>query len=116
MRPLHLPSRPAGSSKRNSLRASNPVASSASPSVRLWGRIARKLGLPAQQTRIVELVLEGKEDKQIAREMNLRIPTVRTHLNRIFHRFGISGRVELILRIFAIVISVGSGVNGGDGV
>jgi DNA-binding NarL/FixJ family response regulator len=65
-------------------------------------RAARALELSPQQARIVELLLRGLRDKQIAKEMGLGVPTVRTYLGRIFLRVGVQDRVELILRVFAV--------------
>ncbi len=63
----------------------------------------RELGFPPQQARIVELILEGRKDKQIAAAMGLRVSTVRTHLSRLFDRTDSADRVELLLRVFACV-------------
>jgi len=61
-----------------------------------WARLVEEWGFTGQQARIVELVLCGLGDKQIAMKMELRLPTVRSHLQEI------SGRVELILRVMAM--------------
>jgi DNA-binding NarL/FixJ family response regulator len=58
--------------------------------------------LSAQQARIVELILLDHGDKQIAREMGLRAPTVRTYLSRIFQRTGCTDRVGLVLKVFLV--------------
>ncbi len=70
--------------------------------VRTWDAIANTLELSAQQKRIVELLLSGCRDKQIATELNLTVPTVRTYLKRIFDRVGAPDRLGLVLRIFAM--------------
>ncbi len=57
--------------------------------------------LSPQQERIVELILRNCRDKQIAAEMKLKVPTVRTHLARMFQRIGVEDRMELVLAIFA---------------
>lgn len=67
----------------------------------LWAAVAKELRLAPQQERIVALLLRGMRDKQIARELGLSVPTVRTYLGRIFLRLGVQDRVELILRVFA---------------
>lgn len=64
-----------------------------------WARASAMLKLPPQQSRIVELLLRGKRDKQIAHELGLTLPTVRTYLARIFVRVGVTDRVELILHV-----------------
>jgi len=65
-----------------------------------WKRVAELLKLSPQQVRIVGAILAGMKDKQIARALGLSVPTVRTHLGRIFARLGVADRVELILRVF----------------
>jgi two-component system NarL family response regulator len=71
-------------------------------SAETWRSLAAKLGLSGQQARIVELILRGACDKQIAAELGLRVPTVRTYLDRIFQRTGTNDRLHLVLRIFAL--------------
>lgn len=66
-----------------------------------WRPIIRSLGLSGRQGRIVELILQGMRDKQIAAELNLSIYTIRTYLNRIFDKLGVDDRFELLLRILA---------------
>ena len=46
-----------------------------------------------QETRVVALVLQGKQNKQIAREMIIKLGTVKTYLARISERTGTSGQV-----------------------
>ncbi len=67
-----------------------------------WRKLSRRLGLPPRQTAIVELILRGKRDKQIAECLGLSHSTVRTHLHQVFDRFNVTDRVELVLRIAAI--------------
>jgi DNA-binding NarL/FixJ family response regulator len=59
------------------------------------------LGLSPQQARIVELILEGKKDKQIAVVLGLRRCTVRTYLGRIFIRLGVTDRMGLAACLLA---------------
>ncbi len=70
-----------------------------------WAKTISILCLSPQQARIVELLLLGMRDKQIAAQMGLKVPTVRTYLDRIFKRVGVQDRVELILRVFSIALS-----------
>jgi len=67
-----------------------------------WEIIIDQLGLSPQQTRIVELILRGQQDKHIAAELNLSASTVRTYLTRIFIRTDVTDRVGLVLRVFAM--------------
>jgi DNA-binding NarL/FixJ family response regulator len=67
-----------------------------------WQQLVEALDLPPQQIRIVELILRNCCDKEIAVALGLKVPTVRTYLQRIYLRLGVSDRVELILRLFAM--------------
>ncbi len=79
------------------------------------GKVIGALGLPSQQARIVEILMQGKQDKQIAREMGLKLPTVRSHLRRLFDRMGTSSRVGLVLAIMtAACKQCGSGQHPGN--
>ena len=66
-----------------------------------WGHVVASLQLSPQQARIVELILAGKSDKEVAAEMGVRVPTVRTYLTRVFQRTGTGGRVELVMYVVA---------------
>ena len=68
-----------------------------------WHRVVTELDLSPQQARVVALLLEGKQDKQIAAAMKLRVSTLRTYFSRIFVRTGTGDRVGLILRVFQCV-------------
>lgn len=64
-----------------------------------WGRVTQGLHLSPRQRALAHNLLLGKSDKQIAREMGIAVPTVRSHITRLFQRFDASDRVELILRL-----------------
>ena len=66
----------------------------------IWQAIVVQLKLSPQQTLIVESILRGNQDKQIAEELDLSVATVRTYLNRIFERTGVRDRLNLVLKIF----------------
>lgn len=65
-----------------------------------WGCIAEELNLSDRQSDIVHCLFCGHSDKQIASDLHICIPTVRTHLSRIFQKFNVSDREELILHVF----------------
>ena len=67
-----------------------------------WQAITETLAFSPQHTRIVELILRGRKDKEIATELGLSVFTVRTYNKRIFDRVGVSDRLFLVLRIFAM--------------
>ena len=51
--------------------------------------------LSIQQLQIVEAIVNGCSNKEIARDLRLSERTVKYHLTRIFNKFGVSGRMEL---------------------
>ena len=51
--------------------------------------------LSQRQQRIVVMVGEGCSNKLIAAKLGISLPTVATHLSRIFGKLGISSRAEL---------------------
>lgn len=66
-----------------------------------WHAIAKELQLSPQQTRIVGLILRGYQDKEIADELALSVPTIRTYLKRTFDRADVADRMGLVLLVFA---------------
>jgi DNA-binding NarL/FixJ family response regulator len=67
-----------------------------------WGAIVEAVGLSPQQAKIVELVLRGMCDKQIAAALGIAEPTIRTYLSRVFARTGTRGRMELALHVLDV--------------
>ena len=66
-----------------------------------WSDLQHHLDLSPRQAEIVREILHAKSDKQIARELDIALPTVRTHLGRLFQKYDLNDRVELILHVFA---------------
>ena len=64
-------------------------------------RAAHQLGLSPRQTDIAKLVLQGKSDKQIASELGITLSTVRTHMCRLFQKYDLDDRMELVLLVLA---------------
>ena len=67
-----------------------------------WQEVACELALSPQQLRIVELILRGQQDREIAARLGVSFHTVRTYLKRIFDRAGVADRMALVLRVFAL--------------
>lgn len=88
--------------------ASAPVPSSPFDTA-TWAEIVRQCELSPQQARIVELILLGKRDKEIADELGLSFSTVRAYLSRVFDRVGVRDRVELVLRMFSAAEQIRAG-------
>jgi DNA-binding CsgD family transcriptional regulator len=55
--------------------------------------------LTRQQRRIVPMLLDGMPDHVIAERMNLEVTSVRTHLFRLYQRFGVHSRWQLIFEL-----------------
>ena len=68
-----------------------------------WARLTREFDLSPRQADIIKCLLLGNSDKQIAKELRISVPTVRTHMGRLFQKSGVDDRVELILHIFAVL-------------
>jgi NarL family two-component system response regulator LiaR len=68
-----------------------------------WNCLQYHLDLSPRQGQIVREILHAKSDKQIARDLDIALPTVRTHLARLFHRYELNDRVELIVYVLRIL-------------
>jgi DNA-binding CsgD family transcriptional regulator len=67
-----------------------------------WQAIYLALRLSPKQAQVVDLVLRGFCDKQIAQTMGIGEPTVRTYLDRISARTRTHGRMELAMKVLAV--------------
>lgn len=68
-----------------------------------WIDLQRGLRLSDRQAQIARLLVQGKADKQIAYELGISVSTVRTYMDRLFHRFDLNDRVGLIVHMFRCV-------------
>ena len=68
-----------------------------------WSQLKQQLDLSPRQADIVRHVLHGASDKQIAGALDISLPTVRTHMARLFRKLDLNDRVELIVHVFARV-------------
>ncbi|MBN2133875.1 MAG: helix-turn-helix transcriptional regulator [Sedimentisphaerales bacterium] len=65
-----------------------------------WAQLQHRLGLSPRQAQIVREILHAKSDKQIAHDLNIALPTVRTHMGRLFRKFDLNDRIELVVHVF----------------
>lgn len=65
-----------------------------------WDVILTELSLSPRQKEVIRHLFSSLSDKQIAAKLNISVPTVRTHIGRLFSRFNLQDRSELILLIF----------------
>ena len=71
-------------------------ALSIGPSVRLINSRGQIVLTPREE-QTVNLVTEGLNNREIARELNLKENTVKKSLLRVYDKLGVSNRVELVL-------------------
>ncbi|MGT0196260.1 response regulator transcription factor [Burkholderia pyrrocinia] len=81
-----------------------PVAEAAlSPQLRARRgihRIGCEERLTYREEQIARLVRDGRSNKEIARDLALGQPTVKTHLMRMYRKLGVSNRTELVGALF----------------
>lgn len=68
-----------------------------------WSAVAKELRLTPRQADVVRLVLQAKQNKEIAATLGLQTSTVRMHLRYTFVRLGVTDRMELALRILPLL-------------
>lgn len=61
--------------------------------------LIRDLQMSVRQAQILACLCVGQADKQIADCIGISLPTLRTHMARLFDKYKVSGRVELVLHI-----------------
>lgn len=66
---------------------------------------ARIKNLTAQQLRILELVCEGKLNKQIAYELSIAETTVKAHITAILRKLGVHSRTQAVLAVHKVNFS-----------
>lgn len=62
--------------------------------------VEEKYGLTRRELDVLECAMTGYTNKVMCQELDMRLPTLRTHLRHIFEKVGVSGTNELIARIF----------------
>jgi len=65
-----------------------------------WLELVNELCLSTRQAEVVKCLFLGRSDKQVALELQISVPTVRTYLSRLFSRFDVKDRHELVLYVF----------------
>ena len=68
---------------------------------RIGGRTASSNELSETERRIVELVVAGRRNREVAAELSLSPNTVAWNLSKIYRKLGVSSRTELAARIAA---------------
>lgn len=58
--------------------------------------------LSARQLEVMEMVVVGKSNKEVARDLGMAVGTVKVHLREIFERLGARNRTEAVTRFAAL--------------
>lgn len=61
------------------------------------------LHLSRRQRQVMERVLAGKSNRQIAEELGLKTKTVEVHVGRLMHKAGVSSRAALVAKLSKIL-------------
>jgi DNA-binding CsgD family transcriptional regulator len=65
---------------------------------RIGGRSSRREGLSGTEAEIVELVVAGRSNKEVAQALHLSTKTVEWNLTKVYRRLGVHSRTELAAR------------------
>jgi DNA-binding CsgD family transcriptional regulator len=63
-------------------------------------RLESDFGFSERQIAIVRLLRNGASNNEIVRSLSIRLPTVKTHLQKIYAKAGVSSRTELVAKIY----------------
>lgn len=66
------------------------------------------LGLTARQHDVLLLLLQGKPNKHIARELNLSVETIKDHVAAVLRALGVSSRTQAVLAVSQMMQQPGS--------
>jgi DNA-binding NarL/FixJ family response regulator len=64
-----------------------------------WMELAKELSLSPRQAQVVKCLFLGHSDKQIALDLQMAVPIVRTYLSRLFSRFDVQNRTKFVLYV-----------------
>ena len=60
------------------------------------GSVMEEKSLRPREQQVVELLLQGCDNDEISKQLNMARRTVKAHFNRLFLRFGIIGGVKRV--------------------
>lgn len=65
-----------------------------------WTTIVRSLRLSAREADVVELILSGHTETEMAMTLKISRHTVHSHLERLYRKLGVTDRCQVVVRIF----------------
>lgn len=63
---------------------------------------AEELGLTDREMDVVRLLCEGCSNREIAQQLHLAEPTVKTHIGRIMTKLGVRDRVQIVIAAYRL--------------
>nr|WP_249115773.1 response regulator transcription factor [Azoarcus sp. L1K30] len=76
-----------------------PDSTDRAPGRRSGAPVSERFGLTAAQTRVLELLAQGKTNREIADLLGLSEGTVKVHMSAIFRALGVSNRAQALVVI-----------------
>jgi DNA-binding CsgD family transcriptional regulator/PAS domain-containing protein len=102
--PLRQAHRPSGLAQRAV--AAVFVASAAAPPQMSAAALALLYDLTPAETRVLELIVEGKTREEIAAQLGVSLATTKTHLQRVFDKTGHSRQADLLRLVGSLALPV----------
>ena len=63
------------------------------------GKFLGSLGLTERQIEVLALLMEGKNNKIIAKTLNMAVPTVKNHITVILKALNVTSRTEAVIKL-----------------
>lgn len=73
-----------------------------------WRAIARLLRLSDREFQVLQCIFDGHSERAIAPQLDISAYTVHAYVRRIYSKLGVHDRCGLIIRIFAVYVSLES--------
>jgi DNA-binding NarL/FixJ family response regulator len=77
-------------------------------------RTTAELGLTARQCQVLALLMKGRSNKEICRDLGLAERTVKAHMSAVFNTLRVSSRTQAVIAAGALGLDAGSLLSGSD--
>ena len=79
-----------------------------------WAYVQRRYRLTTRELQIAKFACQGLRNEKIARKLNIRHGTVKTHIRNIYRKMWVNNKISMLLRFVADAnnltpISIGPG-------